>query len=186
MEKFKDLSEIMQIDPKHLALGRITGSVLNLELFHEILSEETLNASVPEEIQGQFNVARNMAVYTYYFYALAPEVHLKTYTLIEHALKLKAGSRGERLMLKRLVKLAVNEGWIADSGFRHIEDPSSENEYCKSLIEVLPDLRNSKAHGSTMLVPDCVHHVKICADFINQLFPQEKISKKDTRTRSSS
>lgn len=173
MEEFKTLSEWTEMDEKHRLMVAVCGAVPDLEKMHQLLSEERLNEAVPDNIKGQFNVARNMALYTYFFYALAPEVHLKTYTLIEHALKVKASSP-KRLMLGELLRMAVNKGWISDSGFRHLNNPGENNEWCKSLENVLRNLRNSQAHGSTLLVGDCLHHVRVCADFINQLFPESE------------
>jgi hypothetical protein len=172
MEEFKSLEELTKMDEKHWRMGAVCAAVPDLEKMHEALSEERLIEELPEEIKGQFNVARNMALYTYFFYALVQKVHLKTYTIIKHALKLKANS-SKRLMLGKLLRMAIDNGWISDSGFRHIEDPSENNEWCKSLEDVLGNLRNSKAHGSTLLVGDCLHHVRFCADFINQLFPDQ-------------
>lgn len=173
MEEFKSLEELTQLDEKHRLVGAITGAVPDLEKMHQLLSEEELNHTVPEELRDQFNVARNMALFTYFFYALAPEVHLKTYTLIEHALKIKANS-GRSLMLKRLLAMAIEENWISDSGFRHLESPSKDNSWCKTMLDGIPHLRNSQAHGSTFLVGDCLHHIRVCADFINQLFPSQQ------------
>ncbi len=127
MENFKTLHELLKIDNKHLLMGKVCGSIPTIEGLHEHLSNEILNEEVPDEIKGQFNIARNMALYSFYFYALAPEVQLKTYTIIEQALKLKAGNRAKPLMLKGLIKLAIKESWISDSGFRHIDNPCSDN-----------------------------------------------------------
>lgn len=170
MEELKSLEELIQMDEKHRLIGAVCGSVPNLEGMHRYLAQETLNDEVPDEIKGQFNVAKNMALYSYFFYALSPEVHLKTYSVIEHALRLKAKPKG-RKMLKALLNHALSQGWISDKGFCHIKNPSPSNEWCKSMVEAIPSLRNSKAHGSTMLVGDCLHHISTCADFINQLFP---------------
>jgi DNA modification methylase len=170
MENFKSLDEITKIDKKHQSMGVICGYIPTIEDYHEYLSKEILNNEVPEEISGQFNVAKNMALYTYYFYARAPEVDLKTYTVNEHALRVKAYSR-KRMGLADLLRLAIKEKWIKDSGFRHLDKPSSKNDWCKSMIKVIPSMRNAKAHGSSMLVGDCLSHVSHCADFINQLFP---------------
>ena len=76
-------------------------------------------------------------------------------------------------MLRELMLHAVNSGWIQDKGFRHIENPSDENEWCKEMIKTLPSLRNKQAHGSNMLTPDCYHHICVCADIINQLFSDD-------------
>lgn len=158
------------MDGKHRLLCAMCDSVPNLEVMHRYLAQETLNDEVPDEIKGQFNVAKNMALYSYFFYALSPEVHLKTYSLIEHALRVKTKPKG-KMMLKALLNHALSQGWISDSGFRHIKNPSPSNEWCKTMIETIPSLRNSKAHGSTMLVGNCLNHISSCADFINQLFP---------------
>ncbi len=178
MEKFKELNDITKIDKKHELLSQVTGYKPNLELTHKALNDITLNCEVPEEIKNQFNVARNMALYCYFLYALAPEVQLKTYTIIEFALRIKAeregikGKDGRHIMLKRLLSYSVNLNWICDKGFRHIEEPSLENEWCKGLVSTMSSLRNSQAHGSNLLVPDFYHHICVCADFLNQLFPK--------------
>ena len=176
MEKFKNLEELTEMDKKHRLMGAICGTIPSLEKMHKYLSDEVLNDEVPEEIKGQFNVAKNMALYSYFLYALAPEVHLKTYTIIEHALRIRANPKN-RVMLKALISQAVSQHWIQDSGFRHIESPSPSNDWCKSMVDVIPKLRNSKAHGSSMLVGDCLHHISSCADFVNQLFPGTQTNK---------
>lgn len=123
MEEFKSLEELTKMDKKHGLMGAICGSVLSLKGMHKHLIYEVLNSEVPDEIKGRFNVAKNMALYSYFFYAIAPEVHLKTYTVIEHALRIKANSK-KRIMLTELLKLAIKEQWITDVGFRHIDDPN--------------------------------------------------------------
>ena len=173
MEELKRLEELTEMDEKHRLMGAICGAVHSSERMHDVLSKERLNGQVPEVIKSQFNVARNMALYTYYFYALAPEVNLKTYTLIEHALKLKTKPE-KHMMLAKLLRAALRNGWISDAGFRHIDNPSRDNEWCRAMLKSIPELRNSQAHGSSMLIGDCIDHISICADFINQLFPDDK------------
>jgi hypothetical protein len=173
---FKRLDELTQIDESHLLLGQVTGRTLDLNLLYRAVESIELAPAVPEDIRGQFNVARNMAVYTYFCYALAPEVQLKTFTVIELALRRRAGEpKGKTL--RPLLKLAVSEHWIRDSGFRHIEKPLAENPYCHSLIDTLPALRNDSAHGSTSLTPDSVWYLERCADLVNQLFDSEPMRK---------
>ncbi|MGR0277736.1 hypothetical protein ACUM5Y_01665 [Marinomonas dokdonensis] len=175
MEKFKTLDELTKIDRKHLHFVDHNGEHLNLNWLHKALSKEVLNDEVPDEIKGQFNVARNMALFTYYFYALASEVHLKTYTVIEHALRLKINPQS-RMSLAKMINHAVAQRWISDAGFRHLETDELGNEWCKSMVDIIPKMRNSKAHGSTILVPDCLHHICVCTDFLNQLFPSNPVS----------
>lgn len=115
-----------------------------------------------------------MALYTYYFYALAPEVQLKTFTVIEMALRERAGNKKDQ-MLQSLLKEAVSSGWIVDSGFRHISSPQPNNPYCHSLIDTLPKLRNDSAHGSTQLTFDTIGYLEKGADLINQLFTKSTL-----------
>lgn len=166
---FKRLEDLTKIDESHALLAQITGRVLDLERLYRAVASVELHEGVPEDIRGQFNVARNMALYTYYCYDLAPEAQLKTFTVIELALRHRAGNpKGKTL--RPLLKLAISEGWIRDSGFRHIENPTAENPYCRSLIDILPDLRNESAHGSTNLTPGTVWYLERCADLVNQLY----------------
>ena len=168
MEELKPLNVIHRIDQRHVLLGELTGGVLELKKLHFAVSKINLHNAVSEKIQGQFNVARNMAIYTYFMYSLAPEVHMKTYSVMEMALREFYGG-DTKTNLKYLVRRAVDAGVIQDSGFRHVPaDP--ENTYSKKLVEVFPKLRNTMAHGTSMLMPDCVGHIEKCADFINQLF----------------
>ena len=169
MSGLKNLSEIIQMDKSHESMATLTGLIPSLEGMHKVLSSYKLHSNVPLDVQKQFDVARNMALYSYFYYALAPEVHHKTYTVIEMALRIKASSN-ERLMLKALLKKAVDENWISDFGFRHLPNPTEENLYCKRLIDVMPRLRNNHAHGTNMLFQNCLEHVMIATDLINQLF----------------
>lgn len=171
MEEFKSINELTQIDEKHELMVDICGYLPSLKRMHEYLSKEVLNDDVPDEIKNQFNVARNMAIYSYYFYSISAEVHLKTYILIEYALRIKINPE-KKLTFKQLLGIAIGEKLISDKGFRCIDNSSENNEWCKSLVELIPDLRNPMAHSPGLLVGDCLHHISVCADFINQLFPK--------------
>src|SRR5438105_3042068 len=53
--------------------------------------------------------------------------------------------------LAPLLKEAVTQKLLKDAGFRHLPIQDPANSYSKSLVSVLPDLRNSSAHASTNL-----------------------------------
>lgn len=171
MEKYIDYEKITEIDQRHILLGQITGGVINLRKLHNVLGNIEVNSSAPEDIRGQFNVARNMALYTFFCYSLAPEVHMKTFSVMEMALR--HYYKGDtKTNLKKLVGNVVAEGVVCDNGFRHVPN-DSKNPYSKTFVDVFPNLRNTMAHGTTMLVPDCIGHIEKCADFVNQLFQIE-------------
>jgi hypothetical protein len=105
MEQFKSFDEITSIDESHLALAQITGRRISLPKLHAALASIELHEGVPDGVRGQFNVARNMALYHYFHYAMAPEIQMKSYAVIELALKQRfPESVGKSLaaLLKRL------------------------------------------------------------------------------------
>ena len=71
MEFFVAYNQIMERDDRH------AGYDFTLRVFQESISLVELNVNVPEVIHSQLNAAKNMAVYAYYLYSLAPEVTLK-------------------------------------------------------------------------------------------------------------
>ena len=90
MNSFKEFDEILSIDKQHLFMMKLGGKTIELESYHREIAHIELHSGVPQTINGQFNIARNMALYTYFFYSLGSEVQLKSYTIIEHALRIKA------------------------------------------------------------------------------------------------
>lgn len=172
MEEFIKFEEIIEPDERHGLIDQLTGIRLTLESLYRTLDGIKLLDSVPEEIQSQFNVTKNLAIYTWYSYSLNPVAQLKTYILIEHALKLKFEK--DNWPFPKLIKKAISRGWVKDSGFSHIEaDPQDNTKYVRNMIEVLPSLRNSAAHGSNGLNQHAVGHIQICAEWINQIFSPE-------------
>ena len=169
MEEYKTLEEITRIDKRHVLISRGAGAAISLERLHSAIEQIEVYQAVPDEIRGQFNVARNMALYTYFCYSLAPEVHMKTYSVMEMALRRYYGA-DRKTPLKQLLDRLIKDGAIMDEGFRHVPtDP--DNKYCLVFVEAFRKLRNTSAHGTSMLVPDCLGHLEICADFVNQLYP---------------
>jgi hypothetical protein len=170
MEELKTLENLEKIDDRHVLLGQVTGRMWSKEHLHATVSAITVHDGVPEDIKNQFNVARNLALYSYYCYSFAPLLQGATFTVLEFALKLKEGS-SKKIAFAHLLEMAVRKGWIQDRGFRHVENPTDDNVYSTSLSTTIPSLRNDFAHGSNQLTPDIIFHLEVCADFVNQLFP---------------
>ncbi len=168
MDSFKRFDEILCIDKQHLFLQKMGGNEIELASHHQKIAAIELHSGVPQTIRGQFNIARNMALYSFFFYSLGAEVQLKASSVIEYALRIK--SNRPELMLRQLLTLANEKNWLRDSGFRHAKEPSDSNKYCASLVRILPQQRNESAHGVPPLVWDCVSHIERCADLVNQLF----------------
>lgn len=168
MEKFISLEEVTKPDERHLLLGEAFGCPYTLENLYKEIEPIVLNKNVPDDLVSQFNATKNLAIYTWFSYSLAPVMDLKTYVDIEHALRLKF--EDEKTAFRNLIEKAVNQKLIMDSGFRHFDVGNNPQEYSRRLIKTLPNLRNEAAHGSTNLDFNCTLTLGICADFINQLF----------------
>jgi hypothetical protein len=208
MESLKKLAQICQKDIRQDAIEVMdpTNSgvfrKLTLEDFHRAAESIQLHAGVPEEIRSHFETARNLIVYSWFYYPFNVTAQLTAYTTVEYALRLRSGDR--KTSFKHLLKKAVNARWISDAGFsiarRKAEYTREQNErllsiirtqepslvqkysdalvreYSDGLAESIPFLRNELAHGTSMLHEQGEIEVRICSEIINQLFHLTKAS----------
>ncbi len=161
------------------------------------LQEFILNPNVPEKIKTHFDTARNLYLYSWFVYRFYSVAELHAYASLEFALKEKF--KKEKLKtpkgLKRLLNSALEKSWIKDEGIRHyhrinkkrngyetlVQDVydfeqertnnENTNEYVKIIVDTLPSLRNTIAHGSSYLTNRVCLAFEICCDIINQLYP---------------
>lgn len=201
METLKQFDEICQKDPRQdflriISLVDGTTRKQTLEDFYKRAEKIRLHDGVPEKIRSHFETARNLVIYSWFYYPFNVTAELCAYTSVEYALKTRNGTPSSKLSFKSLLQKAVEEKWICDEGFSHVkrrrenwrayneslppefQQPESSmlDEYCKNLTKSLPHLRNTLAHGSSMLHEKGGMTVQICADLINQLFPKPSTS----------
>lgn len=171
MENFKLFTDIECIDERHILLSLVSGRIQDKVQRYDSIKSIVLNNCVPDEIKSQFNVLRNLALYQYFCYSFSSLVQHQSFVVIEYALRIRF-SYSAHARLKNILRKTIEDGFIKDSGFRHIDNPSPNNEYSKSLIDIIPDMRNEFAHGTNQLTPQIMHYIQVCADFINQLYPE--------------
>ena len=178
METLKKLEEIEKPDTRNthfVLINHETGEErsLTLEDFYKTVELIKLHERVPDNVRSQFNVARNLAIYTWFCYAFHQISELKAYSTLEMALRIKFDKN--KVGLKQLLIEAVKSGLIKDRGFRNVKNTLKNldsTEYVKRLPELMPRFRNKLAHGSNMLTDSAFFNLQICADFINQLFTE--------------
>lgn len=202
MEKLKKLKDVCVPDERmqHLVVfDNAKGAFRQLMLqdLYAVAEATELNEGVPVDIRSHFETARNLFVYSWFFYPFNVAAQLQAFASAEFALKTKAGSTRSAEVGRRrsrhqrppgfaqLLKTALAQGWISDQGFSHFESwrlrgisrvmgKGSESpevkSYTQTLVEVLPCLRNDLAHGSTTLHYRGAEYLGICAELINQLF----------------
>jgi len=192
MEALKPFEEILEADIRQQSFVKLTeqGKFENNTLrdFYNCAKARELHDGVPERIRNHFQTARHLLIYAWFYYPFHVTAMFHALVTAEFALKLRAGS--QRGGFERLLKQAIQNGWIRDEGFahgRHIKErlkrqreegkvfgheyPEVES-YCTTLLRVLPFLRNELAHGTSMLHNESPKWLRICADLINQLFPK--------------
>jgi hypothetical protein len=204
MESLKKFEEIYQkdkpqdfftvLDPKHPGNFR----PLTLEDFYRAAEGIQLHDGVPDEVRSHFQTARNLLIYSWFYYPFNVTAQFCAYTSVEFALRIKDDNHPGRPSFRRLLRKAVEQKWISDDGFSHIRRrreafreynqelltefqlPEKElvDDYCKTLAEALPYLRNDLAHGISFLHHSGAKDVQICADLINQLFPKPNVHKR--------
>lgn len=173
METLKELEDVTQPDERNLYFvaqdSHGEASRLSLDHIHSVVDAIQLNENVPEKIRSHFSQAQNLAVYSWFHYPFNVTSQFMGFVSVEFALKEKTGKKAN---FKALIKEAVDNGWIKDEGFTiaRLREGPQDRRYVETLVEVMPKLRNDLAHGSNMLHNNCLSSLRICAEFINQLY----------------
>lgn len=176
MEEIKEFAALLEADERWAAFGRLdtaTNSIRRYSLAERYadVGAITISSSAPETVRSQFNVARMLCIYSWLYYPLHQVAELKAFSSVEVAVRLRFPDR--KCPLAKVLTHAVSSGVINDRGFSHIEvnanDPSLHS---KQLPKAFTELRNTLAHGSSMLHPGSLFTLRNCAEIINQLFPE--------------
>jgi hypothetical protein len=160
MEELKKLNEMTFPDGRTTSFvirNRETGQVRELSIcdLHEQVELISLYETVPEEVRSQFNVARNLCLYSWYCYSFHSVACFKAYSTIEMALRIRLGKPDEATCnLRPMLDEALAKGILQD----------------KLAPETIPYLRNLTAHGSPMNGPWSVQMLRRCAEVLNQIF----------------
>lgn len=200
MDKLKKLSEINLPDPRsemYSIYDEASGEYRSktIEDHYAIVNTITLHSGVPEKIREHFETTKNLLLYSWFVYRFIPVAEFHAASTLEYALKHKTD--GKIRGLYRLIDHAISQGWVKNEGFsvwqnskrmndeqkrmyeelskitqQEIEFHEEPFDYLEKLKESIPYIRNAYAHGSSMLYPGGYGKLKICAEFINQLFEQ--------------
>ncbi len=203
--ELKSLEALNNPDPTRLLVKELSPSAViadTIEDHYRRIENISLLQSVPEEVSIQFNIARNLLLYSWYVFRFVPVAELYAYASLEHALRIKtdraSGANQRRFSgLKSLLKHAISEKWIHVEQLPHYQrleeiqthqweraknlfgDPDvwvtrlDPIKYADQLLGGLPALRNELAHGTHRLSLSGYLTLEICRDIIQQLFSNE-------------
>ncbi|MGB9429431.1 MAG: hypothetical protein WCC11_06070 [Gammaproteobacteria bacterium] len=222
-DPLKPLDQVLEPDIRSTTMGMYDpGTGIRketLEDHHAEIARVTLNESAPLAVRQLFENAKNLVLYSWFFYRFHQSAELSGFGALEMALREKAkksaaewwsnNSKKHMPSMKKLFEKAKNDGWIRNEEFsawrqrqqqaaydrrveelsqKMIEEGVSEIElphreefegiigdetfdYLEILLKTIPPIRNNLAHGAQTLHPDSLDRLKLCAEIINQLFP---------------
>lgn len=147
------------------------------------VSDILVPPAAPEEIKDLLATAKNLLLYSWYYYPFSMSASLQAAAALEQALRQKLNAT-ERDTLSYLLREAVKKGLLTTEGFKrwtqwreafarlHPEGgkPPKAN-LAKLLSETLPQFRNTLAHGNRFVDDSGFLHLDIVCEAIEQLYP---------------
>lgn len=204
----KPLDEVMLPDPRwsHQAIGSANNwRKFDVSDLHARLCLSQLGAHVPEDVRRQWDMARNLMLYSWHVFEFSVIAEQHAYGALEFALrtafpnaKRTIRKRGNEIVvpetLSPLLRRAREAGLIVPAKLpawqRVIERRKWQEELMQAageplppttmmpekwfdhVIEIIPDFRNSLAHGGFKLYFEASFNtLELCYDLINALFP---------------
>lgn len=190
MEQLKPFSELTEPDERQKFFARFDPDVgdfrpLRAEDIYARIADIHLHEGVPEAVRSHFATAQNLIGYSWFYYPFNVTAELLAYISVEFALKLRYPGN-EKGSFKNLLRRAVEDDTIRSSAFSVVQANERERQertvfiqedapvadYAATLVEAMPYLRNSLAHGSNTLHMHGASTLRTCAELINQLFPE--------------
>lgn len=163
MEKLKPREEVLLPDVRYrnrVDIDHSTGafSEMTIDTIYYELEQIQLNPTVPESVRSHFEIARNLAVYSWFVYSFNVVAAMQAFASLEMAVKEKTGDKKSSLK-SQLDK--VFKGRQFASGAAPPVD----------LSKAISWLRNDLAHGSSTLHGQSLTFLRTCAQLMNELFP---------------
>ena len=158
MERLKPLATLTTPDSRQSAssvLDPLTGCFRQVEIgdVYNFANAITLHEGVPEDVRTHFATALNLIAYSWFYYPFNVTAQFIAYVSVESALKLRFAVTGKS-SFSDLVKRAVREGLVKDSGFAHAAlfqhhqlppeleffemAPAEVSPYVDTLVQIMP------------------------------------------------
>lgn len=159
MEKLKKLEEVCQPDERNRGRGDLdhsTGGVTptTIESIYTIVESIQLNDNVPSEVRSHFEIARNLALYSWFMYSFNVVAAMQALASLEIAMRDKTANK-KMSFYQRLDKVFKNRQLAGGL----------------SLAKALSKLRNDLAHGSATIHGQGLEFLHLCSELINERLP---------------
>jgi hypothetical protein len=142
----------------------------SIEEYYQRISALKLASQVPNDVIQQFEIGKNLLLYSWYVYEFNPVAEMQAFSTTELALKLKIGkgtiNTNKLYGLKRLLNYAINQNWIVDEGFpQYWRIRDREIEAYKNWQEIM------KETGEDFQIPNIVHGPQDYTKLVLSSFP---------------
>lgn len=164
-EKLRDIGDIFKADFRNLM--SISDANKALIKHHEMIANVTLSADIDDDVKVQFEIARNLFLYSFFYYRFGMTSFKQAAVSAELGLRRYIGKpESEREnTLKKLLRRAHSQGFI---NLKEIKPHLEPEEF----IRILTSFRNTLAHGSHSLFPptDCIGFIRDYAEILNMFY----------------
>jgi hypothetical protein len=147
------------------------------------VSDIPIPPAAPEDVKDLLVTAKNLLLYSWYYFPFSMSASLQAAAALERALRLKLNAT-ERDTLSFLLREAVKKGHLTTAGFKrwtqwreafaqlHSKGRKAEKaNLAKLLSKTLPHFRNTLAHGNRFVDDSGFLHLDIVCEAIEQLYP---------------
>lgn len=170
---WKDKQSILEPDIRFLNMvaGNADGTMIRpFEIgdLYDLVAPLKLAETVPEELRGQFDLARCVFVYSWFAYEMATMAEQHVLTVVEAAIKHRAKIENSGLKdhpgLRKAIKHAIEHGWLLEDEFRL--------NVKLTALDIMVMTRNDLMHGNPHLLPQgSLEMLRLAHKVISNLFP---------------
>ena len=201
IDELKPLHGVIEPDVRSKMLEILDPEVgfrpVTLSDHHQEVAAIGLPAALPAKLREQFEVSKNLLLYSWFVYRFIPVAEFHALSTLELGLKLRFRLK-KSPGLKGLIRRAIDEGLVTNEDFasyrnlvrsrreqwemfRQISEASGSEieplepppDYLSKLLDSVPALRNEYAHGSSLLHPHGIASLEVVADFLAAVFADE-------------
>lgn len=157
-DRLRDSATAMLPDPRTVTWA--APEPPSLAVHHAGVAAIQISSAVPEPVAIQFENARNLYLYAWYVYRFYMPATAAALAALEFGLRerlrttLPEKKQGKKLMLKRLLHMAVDQGLVRNEGFRRWHHAAQVGARERISLAALKAMIDSKLDSVEYQVPE--------------------------------
>lgn len=156
-DRLRDSATAMLPDPRTVTWA--APEPPSLAAHHAGIAATQISSAVPEPVATQFENARNLYLYAWYVYRFYMPATAAALSALEFGLRerlrttLPEKEQGKNLMLKRLLRMAVDHGLVRNEGFRRWHHAAQVNARERLSMEALKAMIDNELYSLEFPIP---------------------------------